>query len=270
MLKTKDGLDLFTQSWKAPDPKAILILTHGFGDHSSRYPHVGKALNDAGYSLYTYDLRGHGKSGGPRGHTPGYECLLDDLEMVIGDATKDAPGKKVFIYGHSMGGNITLNYTLRRPSGLSGAIVTGPWLKLGFEPPALQTAIARVIGSIMPAFSQQAKLDVKLLSRDLSVGEAYSKDPLVHGTTSAKLFTEIIGNAARAIEHAAELKLPVLLLHGSDDKIISLEGTKAFFQRVAGSDKTLKLYDGMRHEIHNEIGKEEVFADMIAWLDRHV
>lgn len=270
MLKTQDGLDLFTPSWKVPDPRAILVLTHGYNDHSGRFAHVGKALNNAGYSLYAYDLRGHGKSGGQRGHTPGFEYLLDDLQMVIQEARKDAPGKKVFVYGHSMGGNITLNYALRRPEGLSGVVATGPWLRLAFEPPAIQLAVAKIVGSLFPAFSQKANLDIKGLSRDENVQEAYRTDPLLHGVISVRLLTEITNNGLDAIERAGLFGLPALLMHGGADPITSAAATQQFFERATVADKTLKLYDGMRHEIHNEFGQEDVFADMTAWLDRHV
>ncbi|MBI3241556.1 MAG: lysophospholipase [Chloroflexi bacterium] len=269
MLKTKDGINLFTQSWKATDPKAIVVLTHGFGEHSSRYPHVGKALSQAGYSLYTYDLRGHGQSGGPRGHTPAYESLLDDLEAVIADAKSDQPGKKVFVYGHSMGGNITLNYALRRPSGLSGVITTGAWLKLAFDPPALQLALGRLMANLIPTFAQQSNLDVNALSHDPAISKAYAEDKLVHSTITARLFVEIVGAGEYALAHAAELTLPVLLMHGGGDLIISPGGTRQFHERATVADKTIRMYDGLFHEIHNELEQATVFKDMIEWLNRH-
>lgn len=269
MLKTKDNVELFTQSWKTADPKAVVVLTHGLGEHSGRYPHVGKALNNAGYSLYAYDLRGHGQSGGPRGHTPAYEFLLDDLEAVIANAKGDQPGKKVFVYGHSMGGNITLNYALRRPAGLSGVITTGAWLKLAFEPPPLQLALGRLMANLIPTFAQQTNLDTNALSHDPAIGQAYREDKLVHGTITAKLFAGITNASEYALTHAAELKLPALLLHGGGDPIISPEGTRQFYERATVPDKTLRLYDGLFHEIHNELEQAVVFKDMIEWLDGH-
>jgi alpha-beta hydrolase superfamily lysophospholipase len=269
MLRTKDGLDLFTQSWKVADPKSILILTHGYNDHSGRFAHVGQALNAAGYSLYAYDVRGHGKSGGQRGHTPGFSYFLDDLDIVIADAGKDAPGKKIFVYGHSMGGNITLNYAIRRPVGLSGVVATGPWLKLAFEPPAVQLAMARLIGMVAPSFSQDNKMNLPGLSRDEAVQEAYRTDPLLHGKISVNLLMEITKNGLTALAEAGSLQLSVLLLHGGADPITSAPATEEFYKAAGSTDKTFKLYPGMRHEIHNEIGREEVFTDMTNWLDGH-
>ena len=269
MLKTKDGLDLFTQSWTIPEPKAILILTHGYNDHSGRFAHVGQALNAAGYSLYAYDLRGHGRSGGQRGHTPGFDYFLDDLQLVIENAKQTAPGKKVFGYGHSMGGNITLNAALQRPEGLSGVMVTGPWLKLATEPPAMQALIAKIAGTLLPTFSQKAPLNLADLSRDEKVQVAYGADPLLHFMMSAKLLNEITAGGLSALEHAGALKLPVLLMHGGADPITSAPATETFYKAAGSADKTFKLYDNMRHEIHNEFGKKDVFADMVAWLDKH-
>lgn len=270
MLKTKDGLDLVTHNWKVSEPKALLVLTHGYNDHANRFAHVGKVLNDAGYALYAYDLRGHGRSAGPRGHAPDFDCFLDDLGRVIAEARRDHPDRKLFVYGHSMGGNITLNYALRRPDGLSGVIATSPWLKLAFEPNPFLVAFARLIARVVPTFAQKSTLDVTQISRDSAVVEAYRTDPLLHGLITARLLTEIAANGLDALEHAGLLKLPLLLVHGGADKITSAAATQLFFERAASADKTFKLYDGMRHETHNEIGKEDVFADVVGWLDRHV
>jgi alpha-beta hydrolase superfamily lysophospholipase len=270
MLKTKDGLDLVTQNWTVANPKACLVLTHGYNDHANRFQHVAQALNAAGYSLYAYDVRGHGKSGGQRGHTPNFDSFLDDLSLVFAQARQDAPNQKFFAYGHSMGGNITLNYAIRRPAGLSGVIATGPWLKLAFEPPALQMSIAKIMARLNPTFSQKNVMDLPGLSRDEKVQIAYRDDPLLHQMITAKLATEIFQNGLTALEQAGQLKLPLLLMHGATDPITSNKATEAFYQAAGSADKTFKLYPEMRHEIHNEFGQEQVFADMMSWLDKHI
>ena len=281
MLKTQDGLDLFTQSWKpnspaspgpsaAPDPKAIVVLHHGFNDHSGRYPHVAKALTEAGYSLYAFDWRGHGKSGGPRGHTPNYDSLLDDYGLVVAEAKKDQPGKKVFLYGHSMGGNIALNYALRRPEGLAGAVITSPQLRLSFEPPAWQVALARVMASLYPTFSQKANLDAGTISHNPAVVQAYRHDPLIHGTISAKLFFSIVEAASYALAHAADLKIPILLAHGGDDPLTDPKATQEFYERITFADKTFKRYDGQFHELHNETDPMRLLKDVVEWLNQHL
>ncbi|KPV48748.1 hypothetical protein SE17_36400, partial [Kouleothrix aurantiaca] len=146
-----DGIRLHLQSCE-PDapPRAAVTLVHGYGEHSGRYRHVAAALADAGFALVTGDHRGHGKSGGARGHTPSYEHILDDIGAMLEAAHARFPGLPQFIYGHSMGGNFTLNYVLRRRPQLAGVVATGPWLRLAFEPPRWQVTLARVMDRVYP------------------------------------------------------------------------------------------------------------------------
>ncbi len=269
MLITKDSLDLVTKSWKVADPKALIVLTHGYNDRAGRYEHVGKALNEAGYSLYAYDLRGHGESGGQRGHIPSFNDFLDDLGLVVDDAKKDQPDKKVFVYGHSMGGNITLNYAIQRPEGLSGVIATSPWLRLAMPQPRFMVAIVRLLSAITPTISLGSNLSVAGISRDEAVQQAYLNDRALHGKITPRLLMEVTDNGLKALHDAKDLTLPVLLVHGTSDPITSMAATQAFYNEVPG-DKTLKLYEDMRHETQNEFGKENVFKDIITWLNKHI
>lgn len=269
MLITKDNLDLVTKSWKVADPKAIVVLTHGYNDRAGRYEHVGKALNEAGYSLYAYDLRGHGESGGQRGHVLSFNDFLDDLGLVVAEARQDAPGKKVFVYGHSMGGNITLNYAIQHPEGLSGVIATSPWLRLAIKPPAILAAAVTLLNGVAPGLSIQSPLAITSISRDESIQQAYRNDPLLHRKITPRLFTEVTKYGEMALTEANQLRLPVLLIHGTADPVTSMAATQSFYNDVPGN-KTLKLYEDMRHETQNEFGKEKVFEDIVAWLDKHI
>lgn len=267
--KSSDGLDLYARGW-APTgkPKAAIALIHGLGEHDGRYAHVGSALSEKGYALLGFDLRGHGKSGGARGHTPSYDALLDDITAFLKQMEGKYPGLPLFLYGHSMGGNLVLNYTLRRKSNLHGVIATSPWLKLAFEPPAVKVALGRMMNSIAPGFTQPNGLDTKALSHDAAVVTAYENDPLVHDKISARLFSSMHDSGLWAIEHAAEFPLPLLLMQGSADRLDSLDATKEFAAK-AGNKVTLKIWDGWFHEIHNEPEKEEVFKVMLDWLSKH-
>jgi alpha-beta hydrolase superfamily lysophospholipase len=213
-------------------------------------------------------LRGHGKSGGPRGHTPSYDAQLDDITAFFKQIEGKYPDLPRFLYGHSMGGNLALNYVLRRKPDLHGVIVTGPWLKLAFDPPAVKVTLGRLMNSIAPGFTQDSELDTKALSHDAAVVTAYENDPLVHSKISARLFVSIYENGLWALEHAAEFPLPLLLMHGTADRIASSEASKEFAAK-AGSKVTLKLWDGLFHEIHNEPEKAEVFKVMLDWLGKH-
>jgi len=268
--KTFDGLSLFGQSWQPKDrPRAVVCLVHGLGEHRGRYVHVADSLTQAGYTLISFDLRGHGKSEGPRGHTPSYEALLQDISSLLEVANKQFPQLPSFLYGHSLGGNLVLNYVLRLQSDLKGVIATDPWLRLAFEPPRFKIILAQITNYIWPSFSQKNGLDTKVLSRDPEVVHTYENDPLVHDYISSRMFIGIYQSGYWALEHASEFSLPLLLMHGGDDKIISVKASHEF-ANTKTKNCTLKIWNGLYHEIHNEPEKEEVFKFLVDWLDKEV
>ncbi len=268
-LKSRDGLELSACCWKPENPKAVVVLIHGHGEHTQRYLHVANAFTQAGYALQSFDLRGHGQSAGQRGHTPNYDSLMGDIADFIVDAQKRFSGLPVFLYGHSMGGNQVINYSLRSPQELKGVIATGPWLKLAFDPPAAQILMAKLLNNIAPSFSLSSGLSQTALSRDPDVVSKYAADPLVHDKISVRLYTSMYGNGFWALEHAGELKIPMLLMHGSADKLTSAQASQEF-ARKAGNLVTLRIWDGFYHEIHNEPEKIEVIQTMVDWLDHHI
>jgi alpha-beta hydrolase superfamily lysophospholipase len=252
------------------EPKAALVFTHGQGDWSDRYRHVALALSAAGYAMYASDLRGHGKSGGARGHTPSYEILLDDLQLIYDWAREENPKKTLFLYGHSMGGQITLSFALRRKPQVAGVIATGPWLRLAFEPPAFLVALGGLMNRLWPTFSQSNRVDLSLLSHDMPFIDALHDPAQYHNQITAREYFQMSAGAEYLLQHASEFDLPVLLMHGGADKIISPAGTQAFYAHARSADKTLKVYDGLYHEITNERERERVIEDMRTWLDKHV
>jgi alpha-beta hydrolase superfamily lysophospholipase len=269
--KSPDGLDFFFQGWQ-PDtqPKAVVCLVHGLGEHSGRYAHVAAALNDAGYALLGFDLRGHGKSGGPRGHTQTYDVLMEDIDRLLDDAAQRYPGILRFLYGHSLGGGLVLNYALRRAPQIAGVISTSPWVRLSFAPSTVLLTTMRIMDRVMPAFAQNNGLSTKDLSHDPEVVRAYESDPLVHDRISARVGLSMLNAGESALAHAAEwpATLPLLLVHGTADRITSATATQEFAAKVPG-DCTLKLWEGFYHETHNEPEKAEVLAFMIDWLQKH-
>ncbi len=268
--KTFDGLQLFGQSRQPEDkPRAVVCLIHGLGEHSERYVHVADSLTQAGYALISFDLRGHGKSEGLRGHTSSYEALMQDISSLLEAANKKFTQLPFFLYGHSLGGNLVLNYVLRRQSHLKGVIATAPWLRLAFEPPAFKIALGKITNYIWPSFSQKNGLDTKVLSHDLEAVHSYENDPLVHDRISARMFISTYQAGQWALEHAFEFSLPLLLMQGGDDKIISVEAGREFAGKIK-ENCTLKIWDVLYHEIHNEPEKEEVFKFLIDWLNKEV
>lgn len=267
----QEGETIFAQGWAPTQPKAVVCLVHGFNEHSTRYAHVAETLNNAGYAVLTYDGLGHGQTTGKRGHAPSYEATMDSVGKVVEEANKRYPGLKVYVYGHSMGGNIATNYVLRRQPKIAGLVATGPLYKLGFEPPAIKVMLAKIMVNIYPAFTEAAELDTNALSRDKAVVDAYNKDPYNHGKITAGTFLGFFEAGKYAIAHANDLKIPALIMHGTADKLTSPEGSKEF---VANAPKDLvssKFWDGYYHELHNEPAAErkQVIDYIINWLDAH-
>ena len=269
---SKDGLELFGRVWQTEEkhPKGIVNLIHGLGEHSGRYDHVAKSLTKAGYHMVGFDLRGHGLSEGKRGHTPGFDYFLEDISIFL-DESKKILGASLpsFIYGHSLGGLLVINYGMLHPEKLSGAIATGPALKLSFAPPPVMFFIAKIMANLIPTFSSNNALDVNALARDAAVVKAYQDDVLVHDQISARHVVDMIRTGEDMLAHAEDWTLPLLLMHGSDDRITSSDASKDYADK-AGSAVTFVPWEGYYHEIHNDIGKEEVIEKMIAWLDERV
>lgn len=262
---TSDGLSLFAQSWTVESPKAVLGIIHGMGEHSGRYAHMAAAMNAVGISVVAYDHRGHGRSGGKKGHTPSFELLLDGVDRLIEEMGKMAPSVPQFLFGHSMGGNVVLNHALRRLPKVNGIIASGPYLRLAFEPPAIQVALAKLVKGILPALGQPTNLDASAISRDPEVVRAYMNDPLVHGRITPAFFVEIDGAARYAMAHAADLELPLLIYHGSEDRLTSHDASAEFASKAKG-DVTWKSWDGLYHECHNEPEQAEVFKLVSDWM----
>jgi len=267
--KSRDGLELSAFGWQPESPKAVVVLIHGHGEHINRYRHVAAAFSQAGYALQGFDLRGHGQSDGQRGHTPSYQSLMDDIRDFITETQKRFPKLSVFLYGHSLGGNLAVNYALRLPQGLQGVIATGPWLKLAFDPPALQVMAAKLLNRLAPSFSLASGLNQSALSRDPEEVRKYAAEPLVHDKISARLYAGITTQGLWALEHAAELQIPMLLMHGSADQITSAPASREFAQK-AGQLVTLRIWEGLFHEIHNEPEQVEVIQAMVTWLNQQL
>jgi len=267
----QEGLTFYAQGWSPPQAKGVVCIVHGFNEHSSRYADAAQRFCDAGYAVLTYDEFGHGKTEGKRGHAPSYDAFLDSVKIILDEAGTRFPGLKVFLWGHSMGGGIVTNYVLRRQPKIAGAIATGPLFKLGFEPPAFKVFLAKMMVNIYPAFTESAALNADAISRDRNEVRKYNEDPFNHGKITAGTFLGFFQAGKWALAHAAELKVPMLMMHGTADQLTSFEGTKEFAANAPKNLTTLKLWDGFYHELHNEPepDRSEVLAYMTNWLNTH-
>ncbi len=270
-IMTHDGLELYGHAWLPEgDTVEIIHFVHGIGEHSTRYDRMAEWFCERGVAVAAFDLRGHGKSQGKRGHSPDYDSLMDDLTRVIAAGREHVPCEnKGFLYGHSMGGNIVLNYALRQSPEVEGIIATGPWLILGFQLPGWQKVMASVLRSIWPTFTQQSNLDTGGMSHDAEWAMLTDEDPLNHSDVTLGLYGSLNDAADYALEHASELNLPLLLMHGGDDHITSPEGSKKFAAR-ASTQTTLRIWPGLYHEIHNEpSARFEVYQAVYDWMMAH-
>jgi acylglycerol lipase len=267
---SNDGLKLFAQKWEPDGPvKGAISLVHGHGEHSSRYSHWADRLNNAGYSVLAFDLRGHGRSEGQRGDSPSFDHYADDVSILLDQTAGLYPGKPHFLYGHSLGGLIVLFYLIQRHPKLTGAIVTSPVLQTAIVEQKAKMAAARILGSIIPKASLPSGLEQEALSRDPAVIELYRKDPLVHDKGSLRMAKQMLETMEYVLSNAAEIDVPMLLMHGTGDQITYAAGCEQLSQLVE-NDCTLKLYDGYYHELHNEPEKDEVFGYLKDWLNRKI
>jgi alpha-beta hydrolase superfamily lysophospholipase len=266
-LRTADGLELAGLSLRpAGEPKAAVAMVHGFGEHARRYGELHRALLDAGYAVGTADLRGFGRSPGPRGHVDRWDDYRADAAAIVGLAGSLAPGRPVFLFGHSMGGLIVLDAALHRPDGLAGVIASGPALLQAGRRRPLKELAAVVLSRIVPRASTELGLDPQGISTQPEEVAAYLADPLVHGRASMRWGAEILRTMAATREAAPAFPRPLLLLHGALDPINAPEGSRAFHDACGHPDRTLRLYPGCRHEVHHDVGRRRMERDLLRWL----
>jgi alpha-beta hydrolase superfamily lysophospholipase len=246
-------------------PKAMILLVHGFGEHAGRYKSWASRFNEAGISVRSFDLPGHGHSEGKRGSMPPMKVIYETIDAIRAEMAAAMPGIPLLVYGHSLGGLIVLGYLINRKPAIRGAIITSPWIRLAFEPPKAKELLANVAGKVMPGLTQSSGLKTEYLSRDKEVVAGYRSDALVHGLISAGMYLEIKNTAHEVLSRASEIDIPLLLVHGRGDMITSPSGSID----VAGAapKSTLKLWDGGYHELHNDLVKEEHFDFIADWIN---
>ncbi|MDC3724267.1 MULTISPECIES: alpha/beta hydrolase [unclassified Rhodococcus (in: high G+C Gram-positive bacteria)] len=252
--------------WSPEAPTGVLILSHGLGEHARRYDHVVARLTDLGLVVYSPDHRGHGRSGGKRVRAQEMREFTDDLDSLIDLATHAHPGLPVFMLGHSMGGAIALAYALDHQDRLAALVLSGPAVIVTSGTPKPVVEIGKLIGRFLPGVPVQ-KLDSKAVSRDPAVVAAYDADPLVHhGLVPAGLARVLVLNEQSLERRLPNLTLPLLVMHGTADALADPAGAQLIADRAGSKDLTLKLYDGLYHEVFNEPEKDRVLDDLTAWL----
>jgi alpha-beta hydrolase superfamily lysophospholipase len=263
------GLELYFQRWQADvEPRAVIVLVHGIGEHSGRYMNVVNPLVTEGYTVYGYDHRGHGRSPGQRVFINHWGEYREDLRAFVDTVRQEEPGKPIFLYAHSMGGLIALDYLLYYPQGLRGAIISSALIVPPSKPHLV--LLARALSGVWPRFSLKTGLDPRGLSRDPQVIKAGETDPLSSNVATVRWGTEMFKTVSWVKSHAKEISLPILLIHGDADWFNGVEGSRYLFDAITHADKTLIIYPGGYHESHNDIDHEKVLTDVKGWLDRHL
>lgn len=268
------GLKLAYGTW-LPDgePKAVAVVVHGYGEHMGRYAHVIEALVQHEYAVYSIDHRGHGTSAGLRGYVERFDFLVDDLHLLVQQTERDHPSLRRFMIGHSMGGLIATRYTLRYQAGLAGLVLSGPALWIGDNISPFLKRVSGVLSMVVPTLpvTTTSKGPESVLSRDPLVQEQFGADPYTYkGKLRARMGNEMMRAASDARARMAGLTLPLLIMHGAEDKLTNPNGSKLLYEQARSVDKTLQLWPGCRHEIFNEPERNEVISFMVGWLNQHV
>lgn len=252
------------------DPRAIILLAHGYAEHGGRYGDVARRLNQAGFGVYAIDHWGHGRSDGVRGYVPRFSVYLDGMSALLTLVKGQWPDVPLLLLGHSMGGLIAARFLASHQQFFAAAALSGPALQAGGGPMPLTKLLGRLLSRIAPHLGVMA-LDSDGVSRDADLVARYRADPLVfRGRMSARLGAEMLREMAAAQHEAGKIHLPIFIQHGGADRLTAPTGSRRFFAALASSDKRLQVYDGLYHEIYNEPERAEVLTDLINWFDAHV
>ena len=264
----EEGVEISYREWRpAGDPRAAVVIAHGAGEHSGRYRHVADALTAAAYAVFALDHRGHGRSPGERMRFGSVAPLAADVGRMVSIAAEAAPAKKPFLLAHSMGGLIALDWVLDHPDELSGLVLSGALASVD-QAPAVRYA-ARAIARVSPGRGI-FKVDPQTISRDPRVIAAYESDPLnFNGSYPAETIVALERTGLTFPGRLPSLAIPILMMHGGDDTLTNPAGSRLVDELASSDDKTLRIYDGLRHEILNEPEGPEIIAEIVAWLDAH-
>lgn len=268
------GLNIYWQVWQAPvaqsAPGPTIVIAHGLGEHGGRYRRVAEFLVGRGCVVYAIDHRGHGRSAGPRAFVDRFDHAVADLDQLIDLARRERPGPKLFLLGHSMGGSLALDYAIKHQEKIDALLLSGPGAALTAAS-AFVVLMSKLLSFLAPSLGVLA-IDPSAVSRDPVEVAAYVSDPLnFHGKVPARTAGELVSFIERLPDRLATLTLPLLIMHGKADTLTDVAGSEMVMRGVRSKDKTLLVYEGLRHEIFNElpVDRARVFDDLWTWIDAH-
>lgn len=267
---TTDGLEIFCQCWLPDSPRAVVIIAHGFAEHSGRYQHVVDALVTNGCAVYALDHRHHGQSDGERGYVQRISALVDDLDQYIEQVRSQHPGMPTVLLGHSMGGLVAVHYAIAHQQKIDLLALSAPYLIDGGNAPPILVKLAGVLSSLMPRLPIKP-LDSAAISRDPAVVQAYESDSLIYrGKVRARTGYALLSAASAALEQANRISMPMLIMHGTADSLADVEGSRQLNESIRSEDKSLRIYNDLYHEIFHEPEKEQVIGDLVNWIQQRI
>ena len=263
-----DGVRIVYDVWTPEGtPRGVVVLSHGYAEHARRYDHVAQRLGEAGLVTYALDHRGHGRSGGKRVLLKNISEYTGDFDTLVAIAMKEHPGCKCIVLGHSMGGGIVFAYGVERPDNYDLMVLSGPAVAAQAAVAPLLAFTAKTLGAIAPGLPVE-ELDSSAISRDPTVVAAYDSDPLVHhGKVPAGIARALLLVGETMPQRAPALTAPLLVVHGVEDRLISVEGSRQLVECVGSSDVELKEYPGLYHEVFNEPERNQVLDDVVSWIN---
>jgi alpha-beta hydrolase superfamily lysophospholipase len=251
-------------------PRAVVVLSHGLGEYARRYDHVAQRFGEAGLVTYALDHRGHGRSGGKRMLVRDITEYTGDFDTLVGIAKREHPALKCIVLGHSMGGGIVFAYGVERPDNYDLMVLSGPAVAAQDLVHPAMALVAKGLGALVPGLPVQ-ELDESLISRDPAVVEAYRTDPLVyHGRVPAGVGRALLQVGETMPQRAPALTAPLLVVHGSDDGLIPVDGSRRLVDCVGSTDVELKVYPGLYHEVFNEPERDQVLDDVVSWITKRL
>jgi acylglycerol lipase len=261
----------YGQWYPAGNPKAVALVVHGMGEHMGRYQHVISTLVERGYAVFAIDHRGHGQSDGTRAHIENFRYYVDDLELLHKTAHESHSTLPLFIVGHSLGALISFHFLLRHQDKVRGAVLSGPAFVVGADTSPILKRLSHFLMKVLPSLPILPATGDNMLSHDPDIDRLWKEDPLTYdGALRVSMGNQIMVSSETAQQRFAEIRLPFLVMHGSEDKMTAPSGSERLYQEAKSEDKTIKIWDGMYHEIFNEVGKERVIRVAADWLDARV
>ncbi len=264
-----DGSKRYFHFFEAESEKAGILLIHGLGEHVLRYRDVAERLTNAGFSVYGFDLPGHGQSDGKRGHINRFQDFVREVEgfrNFLGEKHR----KTHFVFGHSLGGLIAFHFGLAvSVDAFRGFVLSSPGLKVRMAVPGWKVALGKFFSNVWPGFTQNSDLPPEAISTQPEEVEKYRNDPLVHSKISARFYVEMTAAMEAVFQKAGEFTHPVLIIQGEADPIVDPAGARQLFNIIGSADKAIKLYPNAYHEVFHDVERDRAFSDLIAWLSAY-